>query len=264
VKHILIKSSTNFTINGISNQELKLIHCNINTGMQEEPFIYSREIELTYIKGRDNPYLAHKKPSVLKFNATFAFENTFTSDDLRLLARTIDSQYFIPLTFIDESSDNTSITKLYYVILDGDPIISHNCINQGYVTLSFICDSPYCYSPVYQSNVYDMSENILWTDIIFNNKGDMDCKPEIYITKVGNGDFVIQNLSDNNIQFKFTDLIDQEEISVSNENEIINTNLSIYRYDNFNFNFLSIPPGLNTLRILGNVKFYFKYQFKYY
>ena len=262
---IIIRNSTNFILNGITNEELKIINCNIDTGMQQEPFIYPREILTTQIKGRDELYLQYKRKDVLKFNVNFAFENTFTMDDLRYLARILDSEYYIPLQFMDESDDTTAINKIYYIMLSDESIITHNCINQGYVTLSFISNSPYSYSSFMQSQLYDLSVNETYTDIRFDNLGDIECKPEIYIEKVGNGDLSIINMSNSGVEFKFTGLLDEEELEVSSEYEIINTSLvATYRYDNHNGNFLvMLPFSVNYLRVTGTAKFYFKYQYKY-
>ena len=262
---IIIRNSTNFILNGITNQELKIINCNINTGMHEEPFIYPRELLITQIKGRDESYLQYKRKNVLQFNVNFAFENTFTMNDLRKLARILDSEYYIPLQFMDESDDITAINKIYYIMLSDESTITHNCLNQGYVTLNFLSKSPYSYSSFMQSQLYDLSVNETYTDIQFINHGDIECKPEIYIEKVANGDFSIINLSDSGREFKFTGLLDEEELEVSNEYEIINTSLvNTFRYDNHNGNFLNMPYGVNYLRVIGTAKFYFKYQYKYY
>ena len=103
------------------------------------------------------------------------------------------------------------------------------------------------------------------TNIQFDNLGDVDCKPEIYIEKVGNGDFSIINMSNSGVEFKFTGLLDEEQLEVSSEYEIINTSLvATYRYDSHNGNFLvMLPYSVNYLRVTGTAKFYFKYQYKY-
>lgn len=100
--------------------------------------------------------------------------------------------------------------------------------------------------------------------IVIDNKGDVPCKPEVWITKNGNGDFKITNLSNKSDDFVFTGLIDQETAYVDNEQEDIETSLVYtYRYANFNDNYLSLPVGVNILRINGNAGVQFRYQFKY-
>jgi len=261
---IIIRNSINFILNGIANQELKIINCNINNGMQEEFFMHPRELLTTQIKGRDELYLQYKNNNTFNFSVTFAFENTFTNNDLRVLKRLLNSEYFIPLQFIDESDDQTSLNYIYYIMLSDESTLTHNCLNQGYVTLNFLSKSPYCFSEYMKSQLYDLSINETYTDIQFINHGDIECKPEIYIEKVGNGDISIVNLFGGR-EFKFTDLLDEEELEVSSEYEIINTSLvATYRYDNHNGNFLiMLPFSVNYLRVTGTAKFYFKYQYKY-
>lgn len=99
--------------------------------------------------------------------------------------------------------------------------------------------------------------------MIFENKGNRNCEPEIWITKLGHGDFSIINTSHNNETFKFTNLVDQELLYVNNENQDIQTsNPVVYRYKDFNDNYLSFPVGRNVLKISGNAKIKFRYQFK--
>lgn len=106
--------------------------------------------------------------------------------------------------------------------------------------------------------------NFYFNPIIeFDNKGDVNLKPEIWIEKVGNGDFSIINTSKGNEEFKFTGLIDGETVYVNCEREQIETTLAVtYRYSNFNDNYLDFPMGVNVLKILGNARFHFRHQYK--
>jgi hypothetical protein len=113
-------------------------------------------------------------------------------------------------------------------------------------------------SPILLSITFDISPIV-----ILNNKGNTTCIPEIWITKIGNGDFSIVNSSDNNEEFKFTSLVDGETIYVNNERQDIqSSNPVIYRYEDFNDNYLSFPPGMNVLKITGNATIRFRYQFR--
>ncbi|WP_110932430.1 phage tail family protein [Paenibacillus bouchesdurhonensis] len=98
--------------------------------------------------------------------------------------------------------------------------------------------------------------------LVFDNKGDLNCKPEIWITKLGNGDFSIQNITHSNEEFAFTNLLDGETVYVDNENQDIETTLAVtYRYKDFNDNYLNFPPGKNVLRVSGNADIKFRYQY---
>jgi len=255
---LTIRASEYFIFNNEYSTNYGVKNCNIQTGLQEEIFTYSREIISTQIKGKDNPYLQYIKPSPLKFNVTLFFEDNFDFDKLNKLVYLLNQPYYVPMIFSED------LYKVYYVLLSDDSNLNHNCLNQGYVTLTFICNSPYSFSPIYKSQLYDLSSNPTYTDIEFVNSGFVSCTPELYIKKVNNGDFSIINLSDVGKEFKFTSLIDDEEISVNNEHEIINTSLlATFRYDNFNMNFLSLPRGRNILKVTGTAIFYFQYQFKF-
>ena len=251
-----IRASQYFIFNGIYSTNLKISNCNVSTGLLEEPFTYSRTVNTITIKGRENPYLQYIEPNPLKFTVTLFFEEGFNSDSLRELVRLLDQPYYSPMIFSED------LSKIYYCLLEDDNSLSHNCINQGYVTLSFICNSPFCYTQTY-TQLYDLSINNTYTDIVFINNGDVNCKPKLYIQKINNGNFSIVNLSNIGIEFKFTGLLDQEEISINNEHEIIITSLlGTHRYNDFNDNYLSIPRGVNNLRITGTAKFKFEYEFK--
>ncbi|WP_336761638.1 hypothetical protein [Paenibacillus sp. USHLN196] len=98
--------------------------------------------------------------------------------------------------------------------------------------------------------------------LVFDNKGDKNCSPEIWITKQGNGDFSIVNSSHNNEEFKFKNLIHDETVYVDNEQQDIETSLAVtYRYKDFNNKYLSFPVGKNILRVTGDADIKFRYQF---
>jgi phage-related protein len=125
------------------------------------------------------------------------------------------------------------------------------------------CDSPYTYSPVYITDIYDYSTNPSGVTLQLTNGGDVECKPEIWITKVGNGDVSIINNTNAGEEFKFIGLLDGETVYVDCEMEDITTDLDdTYRYSNFNDNYLELVIGVNNLFITGTCKLQFRYSFK--
>ncbi|QWU14459.1 hypothetical protein SAMN04487895_101769 [Paenibacillus sophorae] len=119
--------------------------------------------------------------------------------------------------------------------------------------------SSYDTSPKFKNIAFDFEPVI-----VFNNDGDKICNPEIWITKVENGDFSIVNLSHNNDEFKFASLVNNETVYVNNETQDIQTSLAVtYRYKDFNDNYLSFPIGKNVLKINGKADIKFRYQFKF-
>jgi len=105
-------------------------------------------------------------------------------------------------------------------------------------------------------------EVVIDEGITIYNKGDVDMSPEMWIQKYGDGDIKLIHRHTGEV-FEFTGLKDQEEIYVDNENEDIITNIpGIYRYDNFNDNYLRLPRGRNDFQVVGNFKLQLRYRYK--
>ncbi|MGG1444809.1 hypothetical protein ABE354_22675 [Brevibacillus laterosporus] len=98
---------------------------------------------------------------------------------------------------------------------------------------------------------------------LFLNNGDIPCKPEIWIEKIGDGDFSIINKSNKNLEFSFKDIKDKENLYIDCEREYIETDIyNVYRYDNFNNQYLELVRGRNILEFKGSFKVRFRYEFK--
>jgi len=98
---------------------------------------------------------------------------------------------------------------------------------------------------------------------LFVNHGDLPCKPEIWIEKIGNGDLSIINRSNHNQEFTFVNILDKEVLYIDCEREHIETDVNMrYRYDNFNNQYLELVTGNNVLEFKGQFKVMFRYQFK--
>ncbi|MFB0831567.1 hypothetical protein ACEU2D_18430 [Brevibacillus laterosporus] len=98
---------------------------------------------------------------------------------------------------------------------------------------------------------------------LFLNNGDIRCKPEIWIEKIGDGDFSIINKSNGNLEFSFKDIKDREKLYIDCEREYIETDIhNVYRYDNFNNQYLELIRGRNILEFKGSFKVRFRYEFK--
>jgi predicted phage tail component-like protein len=242
--------------------------------MYEESFMASRSIREVTIRGQERPYFQEIIREPKSINLTFAFEDTWNDDLINEVARWLDVDFYQPLTF-SESSE-----KVYYVLPVNESSLVHNGLKQGYITLTMRCDSPYCYSneiatPWYDCTLdrsgyfispYQFVENNTdeGVSIILQNKGDKKIQPKIWIQKVDNGDVSIFNTSNKNEEFKFTGLLDNEELFIDCENEIIETNLpNTWRYDNYNDQPLTLPYGKNTLKITGRCKLKFQYRYKF-
>jgi predicted phage tail component-like protein len=259
----LIKSSESFIYNGINSINMNIANVVISTGSGlpfNEPFISKRSLVETSIKGRDRPYLNWVKPEPLEFDLTFVFLNKWDDNSIKEVRRWLTQTYYKPMIFDEDPN------KIYYAMMVSDPKILHNGLEEGYCNLKFRCDGAYVYSPSYTDTI-DASGNVgsTPTSWAFVNNGDIDCKPIIQITKVGNGDFSIINTSLDDYEFKFTGLFDNEVVSVDNDTMKIITseNSVIYRYDDFNGNYMKFPVGYNYISIIGAAIIDITYQFKY-
>lgn len=97
----------------------------------------------------------------------------------------------------------------------------------------------------------------------FVNHGDIECKPEIWITKIGDGNISLKNNTDGGKEFTFSNLKDGETIYIDNDNQYIESSLkNIYRYDDFNNYYLTLVRGHNLIKVNGNCKLNMRYIFK--
>lgn len=121
--------------------------------MLEEAFVASREIQEESIKGKARPYFQGTRKSPMKFNVSFAFEESWNTQKIREVARWLtEHDYYQPLYFSNEIGRNPE--KIYYALVVDEPTLIHNSLKQGYITLTFRCDSPYAYSPQLTSREY--------------------------------------------------------------------------------------------------------------
>lgn len=166
-----IRDSYYFSYAGIVSEAYGIYNVNISDGMQEEPLAASREINAISIKGRDQPYFQNIKKDPLKFNVSFAFEDTYDTQKLREITRWLTEQkYYQELYFTNDLGRNPE--KIYYAIAVNDPILIHNSLKQGYVTMTFQCDSPYAYSPIMTSRLYKWDQ-VTYNDVIADfSQGD--------------------------------------------------------------------------------------------
>ena len=267
----MILSSEYFSYNGMNSLDYHMMNVNVSTGLYEENFTSSREIQEVSIKGRDKPYFQQIKKSPLVLNLTFGFIETWDDNLMHNIKLWLCQDYFCPLIMSED------LDKIYFCVLVSDPKILHNGLMQGYCTLQFECNSPYAYSPIYTFQ-YDLSNNpVNGTVVTINNLGTQNCYSSIEFQKIGDGsgedDISIVNLSNSSIETLFTvsndseitsGIVDDETITINGERQSITTDLTdVYRYDMFNGNYPYLVTGNNRLLIKGNAIFTFQNEYKY-
>lgn len=250
--------SVYFTYDGIKSIDMGVLQVKVDSGIFDEHFLPEASIVEEKVPGGDKPHFVRKEREPITLPFSVWFENELTDEEVRKIGRWLNQDYYKPLIF------STHPSKIFYAQYVGDPRLLHNGLKKGYAKLEMRCNSSYAYSPVYNSQIYDLSLNpSTGTKIEFINNGDYDCSPIIYIEKVGNGDISIVNTSDGGKELKLTGLTNGEKITIDCENEEIETDLvGFTRYDNHNDVFLTMPRGVNNLMVYGKCKLQFSYEFK--
>ncbi|WP_431785774.1 phage tail domain-containing protein [Paenibacillus lactis] len=143
-----------FSYDGKKSADFGIFNVNLNSGMQEESLAATRDLREQTVRGRDKPYFEEITKQPLKFDVSFAFEDRFNTAKLREVTRWLtEHDYYRPLYFTNDLGKEPE--KIYYAIVVDSPTLVHNSLQQGYVKLSFRCDSPYAYSPTIQTKIYD-------------------------------------------------------------------------------------------------------------
>ncbi|GFN32609.1 hypothetical protein PCURB6_28690 [Paenibacillus curdlanolyticus] len=213
------------------------------------------------IRGRAEPYHMGVEYEPISFTLNFAFDGGFTSDKLRAVARWLYRDFYQPLIF-EQRAD-----RIYYAMATEQPKLIHNGANQGYVSVTFRCNSPFSFSPVYVNNLIDFSNNTSdGTYLSFTNIGDLPIKPSFEVDIVSGNYFKIQNLSDGGKFMEFSGLLTGESLRIDGDLRTIDSNLPLsFPYDkqSYKSDFIQLLQGVNYLRIFGNVRLKIITQYKY-
>ena len=185
-----------FSFNGKNSADFGIINVNTDSGMLEENFISERELNEITTRFSEKPYFQYIKKQPISFDLNFAFESVWDSTLIRQIVNWLNVDYYKEFYFIDDNLEK----RIYYAIPIDDIKIIHNALKQGYLSLNFRCNSPYCYSDFITTAIYDLSLNTsIGTDIEITNSGDVNIKPQIWIEKISddNGDIIITNTNTN-------------------------------------------------------------------
>ncbi|WP_019638999.1 phage tail domain-containing protein [Paenibacillus fonticola] len=168
---ITIRNSLYFSYAGRVSAEFGILNVSLSGGMAEEPLASSREIYEVSVKGRDQPYFQGMEKDPLRFNVSFAFKNNWDSQKLREVTRWLtEHDYYQELFFTNDIGRDPE--RIYYALVVDDPTLVHNSLSQGYINLTFRCDSPYAYSPTRTSQLYKWEKNSHTNTISNFSQGD--------------------------------------------------------------------------------------------
>lgn len=250
--------SLDFVYDGKYSQDLGIVNVTVASSgnLYTEDFVGKRTIKEMKTRGNPTPYKLNVDYDPIEFVLELAFINGFTDDQIKEVSMLLVKDDYKPLFFTDNPD------RIFYCMPIDSITMSHNGFGEGYLTVKMRCNTAYSFAPVIASDIFDTSTSGSTTITIANN-GHVTINPEIWITKVGNGNFTIINDTDGGKAFTFTGLIDGETVYVDNQYCFIQTSLTgTYRYNSFNNNYLNFLTGNNKLEVTGNATFQFRYQFK--
>lgn len=240
-----------------------------HSGFIETPYTSSVDIKQEKVAKRHTPYFFGVERDNIEFTVQLVLMDKYnqpkkwTPQDRNRVARWLFHDEY--KEFI--SSDD--LGKRYFCIATSDSDL--NLINsQGYMEVTFTCNSPFAFSPTYVE-FFDLTGNTTSTIIEIENRSNIikryNPKLEIeYPDMAGfpeTTDIILKNLSDGGREFKLTDVKKDEIYSFDNENKIIKssrqTNLNPLTH--FNRNWLELVYGVNQIMVTGKIKLWVKSQF---
>jgi len=207
--------------NGINSQDLGVINVSVESGLYEESFLGTKNILQEKIRGRSTPYFMGIETEQKELNLTLSLPENFTDEQLREIARWLGTPTFYKPLIFSESPE-----KIYFCILNSDSSVFHNGANNGYIKINMLCNSQYCYSPIYTSSLYDFSSNdVNGKEIILVNNGDEDMFSIITCQVISGGTFSIVNTSNGGETFAMTEIGNLETLTINTENQSIQSDL---------------------------------------
>src|SRR5574342_1440279 len=112
-----IKDKLNFNFNGIWADSYGLMNVVLDSGMYDELFVASREINETSLKGSNKPLFHSVSNSPIEFEMVIAFKNDFNQALLNNIVKWLFVDYYKPLYF--EGAED----RIVYCMPIGEPRI---------------------------------------------------------------------------------------------------------------------------------------------
>lgn len=238
-----------FTFDGISSEEFGINLVEEDSGLKTDVFLPTRNLIITSAKNRE--YFQGIREEPLQFPLHLYLKDWQNFDNLRQIARWLNTDYYKPLYF------NENPSKIYYAMIEGTSNLFHNGLKDGYITLNLRCNSPYSYSSPIDLRVAGSTS--------IHNDGDVSIKPKVWIKTNSSGDVKIINQSTNQTVI-IKDLQKDEEVFIDCENEEIVSSLeflNIYRYKNHNREWLKLERGFNQLEVIGEAEVELQFKERY-
>src|SRR5258706_1865229 len=245
---------SSFLYGGIPSELYGLRISNIDAqAVNESMGSSSMEILNQKLYRRATPFFYGATPSpVLSFEMT-AFSNEEIDADFFQL---IQKVFFSSRTYQRLQIDEDDMQLVYFDAILNDPkIVRIGNLLTG-VKFTVNCNAPFAFN-FPKTVVYNYVVPVVDATITFNNIS-VDIGSYLYLSNIltcnsFGVNINISNLDDNNRMFTFTALSANEVITIDNSLQTISSSTGLKRLSKFNKHFLRLVPGVNRLRIQGNI-----------
>ncbi len=250
--------SEHFIFNGIKSIDMDQYIVRIEGATTPSPFFGGQSISEEFVGDRIKPY--HFKTT--KDPIEFTIEISPVDEEWTPQRRNEVGRWLIHDTYKPFQTTG-DMGKIYYAIATQAPNFTLYG-NRGYVPFTFRTNSPYAWSPEYIDK-FDLSDNIDKKIIVLENLSNINknYKPIIEIELVdGETNIALKNLANKGKEFIFTDLIENEIVSIDNENEdIVSNRANSNPFAKFNKGWLELVYGENRIEVKGKCILRTKMQF---
>jgi phage-related protein len=243
-----------FQFDGVPSETFNLFISGINSsGESSSMGSTNMDVMLKKIFRRPVPYLLGITPSgVLSFEIEVTSPEEIDAETYQLIQRWLfSSRTYKKLLILQPDMGNSYLNCIFnnpQTLRVGNNIVGF--------TATVECDSPFSWE-FPKSITYSYSVPVVDSTVIFNNTSDdygNYLYPSLVITmNTFGGSVSITNSDDTNRVFSFVTLSPSEIITINNDTQTISSSTGLKRLSNFNKHFLRLVPGVNHLRIQGNV-----------
>jgi phage-related protein len=242
-----------FQYDGIPGETFNLLISQLDDGGVSETDGSSKmEIISQKIYRRQNPYFYGATiADVLRFPATIMSPENIDAETYQLIQKWMFSNRTHKKLLMQDDMGSAYFNCIFnnpQTIRVGNLIYGFNAEVE--------CDSAFGWQYP-RTTMYTYSTSVVDSTKIFNNRSD-DAGSYLYpslVITMNNiaGGISITNANDANRVFSFTGLSASEVLTMNCGLQTLSSSTGLKRLSNFNKNFLRLVPGINSLRIQGNV-----------
>lgn len=144
-----ISNNIYFTYDGVDCRDMGVINVTF-TGMVSEPFLATSNINESFTRNNSMPYFQNIKRQPLVLDLVLAFKSKLDPETVRNVRKWLGQERMKELYFHNQPY------KKYNAICQGLSTLTH-IGNMGYISISFLTDSPYAHSDYIETRVYEIT-----------------------------------------------------------------------------------------------------------